>query len=209
MGSMRRGWRGIALRRAAALLALLLCAGGPRAALAQLPLKLWGRPLLAVPIGDFAGRDNGVDARPSGGFDLGGAVSLGALRVYGEYTEVDFGCDECAEAGLVEAALDRGWGAGVVVPLSGERFGAVPWVRVGVIGHHLRFRSDVEAAYSNRSLGWAAGGGVELRPVRWLRVEPAVLFRQYDTTFGFRIDVPDRDLSVSYLGLGLALGIEL
>ncbi|HEX6069943.1 MAG TPA: hypothetical protein VFZ18_08965 [Longimicrobiaceae bacterium] len=206
---MRRGWSGIAPGRSAVLLALLLGAGPPPEARAQLPLKIWARPLLAVPIGDFAGRDNGVDARPTGGFDAGGSLSLGALRVYGEYTEVDFGCDECAEAGLADAALDRGWGAGVVVPISGERFGLVPWVRLGVIGHHLRFRSEVEAAYSNRSLGWAAGGGAEIRPARWLRVEPAVIFRHYDTTFGFRIDVPDRDLSVSYLGLGLALGIEL
>ena len=206
---MRRGWCGIAPLRGALPLALLLAAGAPRVASAQLPLKIWGRPLLAVPIGDFAGRDDGVAARPTGGYDAGGTFSLGALRVYGEYTEVDFRCDECGEARLVDAALDRGWGAGVVVPLSGERYGFVPWVRLGVIGHHLRFRSDSEAAYSNRSLGWAAGGGVELRPLRWLRVEPAVLLRHYDTAFGFRIDVPDRDLSVSYLALGVALGIEL
>jgi hypothetical protein len=191
------------------LLALLLGIGPPTDLRAQLPVKIWARPLLAVPIGGFAGREDGVDARPTGGFDAGGSVSLGALRVYGEYTEVDFGCDECAEAGLADAVLDRGWGAGVVVPLPGERIGLAPWARLGVIGHHLRFRSDVEAAYSNRSLGWATGAGVEFRPVRRVRVEPAVLFRHYDATFGFRIDVPDRDLSVSYLALALAVGIEL
>lgn len=206
---MRRGWSGIAPGHGAVVLAMVLAAGPPSEAGAQLPLKIWARPLLAVPIGDFAGRDDGVDAHPTGGFDAGGSVSLGALRVFGEYTEVDFGCDECAEAGLADAVLDRGWGAGVVVPLPGERLGLVPWVRLGVIGHHLRFRSEVEAAYSHRSLGWSAGGGSEFRPTRWLRVEPTVLFRHYDTRFGFRIDVPDRDLSVSYLGFGLALGFEL
>lgn len=205
---MRRGWSGIAPGRSAVLLALMLAAAPPLTAGAQLPVRAWVRPLFAVPIGDFAGREDGVAAQPTAGFDAGGSLAFGALRVYGEYQEVDFGCDECAEAGLADAVLDRGWGAGAVIPLLGERRPIAPWVRLGVIGHHLRFRSADEAAYSNRSLGWAAGGGVEIRPARWLLVEPAVFYRHYDATVGFRIDVPDRDLSVSYLALGLALAIE-
>lgn len=202
----RVGWEALGRWRLALLFGLL---AAPAEVDAQLPLSVWARPLLAVPVGEFAGQDEGIAARPSFGFDAGGSLTLGALQVYGEYQEVRFSCGECAEAQLEDVALDRGWGAGVVVPTLAGPFGFAPWGRLGVIGHHLRFRSGDEAAYSGRSLGWEAGVGADIRPLRWLVVEPAVLWRSYDGTFGFSIEVPDRDLSISYLSFGLGLTIEL
>jgi hypothetical protein len=181
----------------------------PRAALAQLPLDIWIRPLAALPIGGFASRDHGVTADASVGFDAGGAVALGPLAIYGEYQEIAFGCEECEEVELEGSVLDRGWGAGVLVPLRSPIAGFEPWGRIGVIGHHLRFRSNAEAAYSSSALGWAAGIGAEARPLRWLRIEPALLLRGYEAGFGFAIDVPDRDVSVTYIALGLGIGIGL
>lgn len=180
-----------------------------REASAQLPLELWIRPVAAVPVGGFAGRDEGIEAETSFGFDAGAAVTLGALTLYGEYQEIDFGCGECGEAGLAERVLERGWGAGVIVPYPETVAGFRPWGRVGVVGHYLRFRFEQESAYSDPALGWSVGLGAEARPLRWLRVEPSLLFRQYDARFGFLIDVPDRRASISYLTLGLGLGVGL
>jgi hypothetical protein len=189
------------------VLALLLLAA-PRRASAQLPIEGWVRPLVAIPVGSFAGRDDGIAARASSGLDAGGSISLGSLRVYGEYQQVDFGCDECGEAGLEETVLDRGWGAGAILPLGMGLPLAEPWVRLGVIGSHLRFRGQGETAYSDASLGWSAGAGADLRLRSWLLVQPVLLYRSYGTTFRFGIDVPDRDLTVSYFGLGLALALR-
>ena len=177
-------------------------------ATAQLPLEVWLRPLIAVPIGDFSDRDDGVEARPSLGFDAGGAVTFGALTLYGEYQEVSFGCGECEAAGLDETVLDRGWGAGVVVPLPLSPAGIRPWARLGVIGHHLRFRSAEESAHSDSALGWSAGLGFDLRPLSWLRLEPAVLLRSYDARFAFALDLPAREASVTHAAFGLALVVE-
>lgn len=200
-------------RRVAAGLALAAvlggCLGSAREAAAQLPLELWIRPLAAVPVGGFAGRDDGIEAETSFGFDAGAAVGLGALTVYGEYQEIEFGCGECGEAGVAETVLDRGWGAGVIVPFPTSVAGLRPWARVGVVGHHLRFRFEQESAYSDPALGWSLGIGAEARPLRWLRVEPSLLFRQYPARFGFAIDVPDRRTSISYLTFGLGLGVGL
>lgn len=181
----------------------------PAPAQAQFAADAWVRPLVALPIGGFSGRDEGISAGTSFGFDGGASLTLGGLTLYGEYQEVAFDCDECAEAGLHDTALDRGWGAGVIVPLLSSRYGFRPWARAGVIAHHLRFRSAEESAYSSEALGWSVGMGAEARPLRWLRVEPTLLFRRYDADFGFAIDVPDRAVTVSYLAFGLALGVGL
>ena len=53
------------------------------------------------------------------------------------------------------------------------------------------------------------GVGAEARPLRWLRVEPSLLLRGYEAGFGFAIDVPDRDVGVTYIALGLGIGIGL
>jgi hypothetical protein len=202
----RAGWEGSGGWWLTTLFALL--AMSPSTGQAQLPVSVWVRPLLALPLGDLRGQEEGLAARTSFGLDAGGAVAIGSLSVYGEYQEVRFACGECSGAGLTDEALDRGWGAGVVVPVLGEQFGLAPWARLGVIAHHLRIRSVDEAAYSGRSLGWSTGVGARVSPLRWLRVEPSVMLRSYDATFGFAIDVPDRDLSVTYLSFGLAVAIQ-
>lgn len=176
---------------------------------AQLPVEAWVRPLLALPVGEFADRGAGVDAGPSVGYDVGASFRAGPLALYGEYHDVSFRCGECAEVDLHDRVRDRGWGAGVIVPLPRPHAGLRPWARLGVIGHRLRLRHGEETAHSNAGLGWSAGAGVDARPLPWLRVEPALIVRSYGTRFGFAIDVPDRDLSVTWLGLGLALGFAL
>ena len=190
------------------VLAVMACTTTQRAH-AQLPLEVWVRPLVALPVGDFGSRNAGVGASTSLGYDAGAALSVGALSIYGEYQEISFGCEECAEVELAGSVLDRGWGAGVLVPLRSPIASFEPWARLGVIGHHLRFRHAEESAYSGASLGWAAGIGAEARPLRWVRIEPVLLVRSYEAGFGFSIDVPDRDVSVTYLALGLGIGIGL
>lgn len=209
---MRRcGWKGVAGRHPGLFAAALAVAVvlTPRLAEAQFPVRAWVRPLVALPVGDFAGREEGIAARASTGFDAGGSLTLGALTVYGEYQEIAFECAECTDAGLEDRVLDWGWEAGVMIPIFGPILRTEPWVRLGVVGHHLRFRSGEERAYSNASLGWAAGLGTEARPLSWLRLEPAILFRSYQSDFSFSIDVPNRDVSTSYLAFGLGVGVEL
>lgn len=197
-----RGWRGI--------VGLTLALGAVATpAAAQLSVQGWGRPLLAVPLGDFAGREEGVEAGTSRGFDLGGAVGFGPLRIYGEYQQVDFACGECGEAALEERVLDRGWGAGAIIPLVAERRRVDPWLRLGVIGHHLRFRGGGEASYSDAALGWAGGAGARVEPLPHLAIEPSLLVRRYQTRFRFSIDVPDQEISVTYLAVGLAFSLAL
>ncbi|HEX6925582.1 MAG TPA: hypothetical protein VF167_09130 [Longimicrobiaceae bacterium] len=205
---MRRAVRG----RSAALLNILavaLAALFAGEASAQLPLEAWVRPLAAVPVGAFAGRDDGIEAGASFGFDAGASIDVGALTLYGEYQEIGFSCGECEEVEVEETALDRGWGAGVIVPHPSTIAGLRPWARAGIIVHHLRFRFGDERAYSDPSLGWSLGVGAEARPLPWLRLEPSLLFNRYSAEYGFAIDVPDRRTSISYITLGLGVGVGL
>lgn len=209
---MRRpGWSGVVVRAGVLLVMMMMMLSLPTAhrAHAQVPVRVWVRPLAALPVGDFGNRGGGVGANSSVGYDVGGAVSLGALSIYGEYQEISFGCEECAEVELEGSVLDRGWGAGVLVALGSPIARFEPWGRLGVISHHLRFRHAEESAYSGASLGWDAAVGAETRPVRWLRIEPLLLVRSYDAGFAFSIDVPDREVSVTYVALGLGIGFGL
>lgn len=200
-----RGWS-VALLNVLAVTAASLCAGE---ASAQLPLEAWVRPLVALPVGAFAGRDEGIEAGVSLGFDAGVSIEVGALTLYGDYQEIGFHCGECEEAEVDETALDRGWGAGVIVPHPSTVAGLRPWARAGIIVHHLRFRFGNELAHSDPALGWSLGVGAEARPLRWLRLEPSLLFSRYNAEYGFAIDVPDRSTSISYITLGLGVGVGL
>lgn len=203
----RSGWTWTGGVTLGGLLALLSLTPGKVGA--QLPVEVWARPLIAMPIGDFASRGSGLGASAAAGYDAGVALALGGFSIYGEYQEIAFGCDECADVELEGSVLDRGWGAGVRLPLFSLVAGFRPWGSLGVIGHHLRFRFGEESAYSGASLGWSAGLGAETRPFRWLRIEPSLLVRGYDADFSFAIDVPDRDVSVTYVALGLGIGVGL
>ena len=98
-------WCGRAAR--AGVLAMLCVAGLDSVGAAQgVSLQIWGRPVVAVPIGDFSEREEGVEAGASGGIDAGAALGIGALRVYGEYQQVDFACGECGEAALDDEVLE-------------------------------------------------------------------------------------------------------
>lgn len=186
--------------------ALALTAAEVRAQ--QLPVELWVRPLVAVPLGDFAGRDEGVDAGTGFGFDVGGAVDLGPASLYAEYQYADMSCGECEEVGLDDKVMDRGWGAGVMVPFSYGDERIRPWVRVGVTAHRLGFRAGDETRYSKQSMGWAIGGGIVTDLLPWLGLEPTLLVRKYDAEFDFAIDAPSRDTRVTFLAAGLTFRIR-
>ena len=174
----------------------------------QIPVELWLRPMVAVPIGDFAGRDDGVDAGTGFGFDIGGAVDLGPASLYAEYQYADMTCGECEEVGLDDKAMDRGWGAGVMVPFPYGDDRIRPWVRAGITAHRLGFRAGDESRYSKQSMGWAVGGGIVTDLLPWLGLEPSLLVRSYDAEFDFAIDAPSRDIRVTFLAAGLTFRVR-
>lgn len=191
------------------LLAAVLMVVSPARVSAQLPpVELWLRPVLAVPIGDFAGRDEGIDAGVGFGFDVGGSLDLGPAALYVEYQHADLACGECEEVGLEDHALDRGWGGGVIVPIpyGVDRFR--PWVRAGISGHRLGFQSGDDTRYSDTSVGWAVGAGAVTDLLPWLGVEPTLLVRSYEARFEFAADAPARETRVSFLAAGLTLRIR-
>lgn len=189
--------------------ALVLCAA-PRAAQAQLlpdiPLSVEVRGGVGVPVGDFAGEE-GIEAGTGFGFGVGAMVGVTPMfSAYGAYQWTRFGCGECEGIeNLDDEVTDSGFELGGQADLPFRPAGLAPWVRAGVLLHELEFSGDEGDVSSDRSLGFALGGGITYPLGPTLSVTPGIHYRNYSAEF----DLGNLDLNgetdVSHLTLDVGL----
>lgn len=176
-------------------------------------LSVEARPALGVPIGEFAGSDEGIGAGSGVGISAGASLGFGPAGVYGEYQLLRFACGDCEAAGLDDRAEDQGWEAGGELRVPLGLVGLRPWIRAGVVGHQLRLSGQGGSIVSEPTLGWGAGAGVTLPlPVPLpmaLEASPAVRFRSYTAEYQFeQLELPARETPVSYLSLELGIALR-
>jgi uncharacterized spore protein YtfJ len=147
-------------------------------ATAQPPLGLEFRGGFTMPVGAFAGRENGLDARAGTSAELSTFfVLVPGVALYFGYGQASFGCGRDCQL--------YGSGVGAGVRVAGPEilpFDARPWLRSGPVLRRMdvQLQDDgVPRRTGDRGFGWDWGGGAEVRPLSFLRLTPGLQYRWY------------------------------
>ena len=166
---MRLGWMALAG----------LLAAAPAAGQTGLALEVRG----GASAGNYAAAasDFEVAPKPAFGATLSYAVTP-MIGVYAGYSRSSFGCDTgfCTDRDMTFTSAGVDAGVRLALPLGPVS----PWVRAGVVSHSLGYDGTMENGETRQgdgdgSVGFEAGGGVQINLGRRLAVTPGVRYVRY------------------------------
>lgn len=158
----------IRLCRACALAAACAAADPLAAQRAGIPLAVEARGGIALPTDRFR---RGAEGGPAG--EISAAWhALPRIGVYAAYQWNRFPYDG---TGVPEHLTDRGFSAGVRIPVPMHLVPIDPWIRAGIVAHQLRG----EPLGEDSQPGFEVGAGLAFPLARGLTLTPGVLWTRY------------------------------
>lgn len=160
----------------AALGLALLCGAGRASAQGILPFALEARGGLTLPTSGLSSA-SGPDVGSAVSFNVNATYSpLPGISLYGGLGRDAFDCgDGCDLRGTgVDAGLRLSVPTLIPFPLR-------PWVKTGLLAHHLRGERSgggARLSESDLALGWELGGGVTLNLLPPLTLTPGLRYRR-------------------------------
>lgn len=188
---------------------LLTLASSPlRAQILPFSIAFEGRAGYAVPVGDFAGSEDGFGADAGMAYSAGGAIfPFANFGIFGAYQFSDFGCDECADVGLDDRITTEGLEAGLHVSVPTPLIPIDPWARAGVLYQTVGFSGFDDEVTSSSGTGFVAGVGLTLTPFPLVQINPAIRYYALPAEFDFDI-VPDRSLDVTAISIDIGAAVR-
>jgi opacity protein-like surface antigen len=154
---------------------------------AQSRLSLEGRVGAAIPTGDLSDGDAGT------GLALAAEAMYSFSPILTGYIGVSRDAFSCDDEDFCEDLSSSGLQGGLKFLLAREG-SLLPWVRLGLIGQSL----DLGDEDTDMSLGFEAGGGLDIDVSPRFAVVPGVHYRSYSPDF----DPGDLDVRYFVLSLG-------
>jgi opacity protein-like surface antigen len=195
------------MRPVIALLVPFLLYVAPESAAAQilpdLPLSVEARVGVAIPVGDFADAQPGIEAEAGPAFAVGAAYHFTPMfALFGEYEWAAFSCPRCDDAGIDDEVIDSGAGFGLEASLPLAGLG--PWLRAGGVYHEIEFSGEGGQLSSEPALGFQIGAGASVMLLPALRITPGIFYRTYSAELDLG-GLPSETVDVNHLTVDVGL----
>jgi hypothetical protein len=150
-------------------------------------LSLEGRIGATIPTGDLS------DGEAGAGLSLAAEAMYSFSPILTGYIGISRDAFSCDDDDFCDGATSGGLQGGLKFLLAREG-SMLPWVRLGLIGQSL----DLGEVDSDMSLGFEAGGGIDIDVSPRFTIVPGIHYRAYSPDFD-----GERDIDVRYFVLSL------